>query len=715
MSHGFGAALKIDDGKPRLPGSLHLNRRLSQWLHFRADGVVEVKPGKVELGQGILTALAQIAADELDVALERIRIVTVTTPESPDEAVTSGSLSTQDSGSAIRHASADARRIFLSVAAQSSGVAYEAITVADGDFIGPDGKIGSYWQWADAGLLEVEAAADAQPKPADQRRLVGISAPRRDLPGKVLGSPAYVHDLRLPGMLHARVIRPSARGAKLSAIKDVALPGDARLIRDGDFLAVLASTEWDAEAAATRVAQQASWQEESTLPEQARLEDWLRDAALRGERKITEKQEAETPPAAHRLERSFHRPYLAHASIGPSCAVARWQGDAVEVFSHTQGPYNLRADIAKTLRCPAEKVVVRHMEGAGCYGHNGADDVALEAVLIARAAGEKPVRLLWSRADELGWSPFSPAMLVDIAAEAAADGTLLSWHAEIISNGHSGRPGRSPIPTLLAASQLADGFPVQASINPPLAAGGGAERNGIPGYRIPKLEVATTRLLDMPIRTSALRGLGATLNVWAVESVLDEMAALVGEDPLQYRLRHLDDARGRAVLEKVAEMANWSGRQQGDGFGLGIGYARYKNTGAYAAVIAEVEARERVFCRRLWIAGDCGEVVNPDGTMNQLEGGAIHGASIALVEEVRFDDKRITSDSWESFPILRFSEVPNVEQALIHRPEAPFLGAGEASLAPTIAAIAGGIHAALGVRPRQMPFTPENIAKAAQG
>ena len=463
------------------------------------------------------------------------------------------------------------------------------------------------------------------------------------------------------------------------------------------------------------MAQQASWQEESTLPEQARLEDWLRDAALRGERKITEKQEAETPPAAHRLERSFHRPYLAHASIGPSCAVARWQGDAVEVFSHTQGPYNLRADIAKTLRCPAEKVVVRHMEGAGCYGHNGADDVALEAVLIARAAGEKPVRLLWSRADELGWSPFSPAMLVDIAAEAAADGTLLSWHAEIISNGHSGRPGRSPIPTLLAASQLADGFPVQASINPPLAAGGGAERNGIPGYRIPKLEVATTRLLDMPIRTSALRGLGATLNVWAVESVLDEMAALVGEDPLQYRLRHLDDARGRAVLEKVAEMANWSGRQQGDGFGLGIGYARYKNTGAYAAVIAEVEARERVFCRRLWIAGDCGEVVNPDGTMNQLEGGAIHGASIALVEEVRFDDKRITSDSWESFPILRFSEVPNVEQALIHRPEAPFLGAGEASLAPTIAAIAGGIHAALGVRPRQMPFTPENIAKAAQG
>jgi CO/xanthine dehydrogenase Mo-binding subunit len=220
MSHGFGAALKVDDGKPRLPGSLHLNRRLSQWLHFRADGVVEVKPGKVELGQGILTTLAQIAADELDVALERIRVVSVVTPESPDEAVTSGSLSVQDSGSAIRHASADARRIFLSVAAQRSGVAFETITVQDGDFIGSQGKIGSYWQFADAGLLEVEASPEARAKPVAARRLVGVSAPRRDLPGKLQGAPAYVHDLRLPGMLHARVIRPSGRGAQLEALAD---------------------------------------------------------------------------------------------------------------------------------------------------------------------------------------------------------------------------------------------------------------------------------------------------------------------------------------------------------------------------------------------------------------------------------------------------------------------------------------------------------------
>ena len=303
MSHGFGAALKVDDGKPRLPGSLHLNRRLSQWLHFRADGVVEVKPGKVELGQGILTTLAQIAADELDVALERIRVVSVVTPESPDEAVTSGSLSVQDSGSAIRHASADARRIFLSVAAQRSGVAFETITVQDGDFIGPQGKIGSYWQFADAGLLEVEASPEARAKPVAARRLVGVSAPRRDLPGKLQGAPAYVHDLRLPGMLHARVIRPSARGAQLEALADGALPGDARLLRDGNFLAVLASTEWDAEAAAARIAARASWQEADTLPEQMQLTAWLRDAAVRGERKITEERDAEVSAAAHRLRR----------------------------------------------------------------------------------------------------------------------------------------------------------------------------------------------------------------------------------------------------------------------------------------------------------------------------------------------------------------------------------------------------------------------------
>jgi CO/xanthine dehydrogenase Mo-binding subunit len=698
---------------PKLPGSLNTNRRLSQWLGFHADGRVIITPGKVELGQGILTTLSQIAADELDVDFARVTARGVATPDSPDEGVTSNSLSTMDSGSALRHACAAARAIFLQVVAQRSGVPVEAITVEDGVFHGPAGPIGSYWALADAALLETEAPAEARPKPATARRIAGTSVRRVDLPDKVFGAARYLHDLRLPGMLHARVIRPPSRRATLTALREGPLPGDARVVRDGSFLAVIAATEWDVEAAATRLAARASWAEQDTLPEQAALAEWLRDAASRGEHSSIAQSGDPAAGATRWLKRSFQRPYIAHASIAPSCAVARWQGDAVEVWSHSQGVYNLRADLAKTLRCPAEAITIRHMESAGCYGHNGADDAALDAVLAARAVPGVPVRLRWSRADELGWSPVSPAMLVEIEAGTDAAGTLVGWRSHVISNGHASRPGRLPQPTLLAATMLAEPFAVQPSINPPMAAGGGAPRNAVPLYRIPGLDVATTRLLEMPIRTSALRGLGAPLNVWAVESVMDELAEQAGEDPLDYRLRHLDDERAVAVLRWVAEMAGWAKRVKREGWGLGLAMARYKNLAGWAAVVAEVEARERIFCRRLWIAGDVGEVVNPDGVANQYEGGAIHGTSVALLERVTFDRRRVTSDSWEGYPILRFSEVPQVEVAFIDRPEEPFLGAGEASMAPTIAAIAAAVHDALGVRPRALPFTPENIAAAA--
>jgi CO/xanthine dehydrogenase Mo-binding subunit len=711
---GFAAVTAAPPpGAPKLPGSLNGNRLLSRWLGFHADGRVTITPGKVELGQGILTTLSQIAADELDVDFARVTARAAVTPDSPDEGVTSGSLSTQDSGSAMRHACAAARAIFLQVVAQRTGIPVEEITIEDGIFHGPAGEIGSYWALADAALLETEAPAEVTPKPASARRIAGTSVPRIDLPDKVFGAARYVHDLRLPGMLHARVVRPPSRGATLTALRDGPLPASAQVVRDGSFLAVLAATEWDAEAAATRLAARAEWAERDTLPEEVTLPDWLREAASRGERSPVVQRGDPAAGATRWLKRSFHRPYIAHASIAPSCAVARWQGDSVEVWSHSQGPYNLRADLAKTLKCPSESITVRHMEGAGCYGHNGADDVALDAVLAARAVPGVPVRLLWSRAEELGWSPFSPGMLVEIEAGTDAAGNLLGWRSHIISNGHSSRPGRAPEPTLLSASMLAEPFPVKPSINPPMSGGGGAPRNGVPLYRIPGMDIATTRLLEMPIRTSALRGLGASLNVWSIESVMDELAEQAGVDPLDYRLRHLDDARAAAVLTHVAEMAGWAKRVKREGWGLGLGMARYKNLGGWAAVVAEVEARERVFCRRLWIAGDVGEVVNPDGVANQYEGGAIHGTSVALLEQVRFDRRRVTSDRWEGYPILRFSEVPQVQVAFIDRPEEPFLGAGEASMAPTIAAIAAAVHDALGVRPRALPFTPDNIAAAA--
>lgn len=712
MNLAYVQATGGDDGKPKLPGSLHINRRLDAWLRFHAEGAVTITPGKVELGQGILTALAQIAADELDVSLARLRVQPASTPGSPNEAVTSGSLSVQESGMALRHACADARAIFLSVVAQKTGVAVEDIRVVDGAFLGPQGPIGSYWSLAGENLLDCEASPDAKPKAPSERRIAGTPAPRIDLPDKVFGRARFVHDLRLPGMLHARVVRPPARKARLLALKDGPLPGAAVVARDGSFLAVLVDREQDAEAAAARVASRASWDAGDTLPEESALADWLRDAP--GEHAVIAARDEPAADASKHVKAAFFRPFVAHASIGTSCAFACWQDGALEVWTHSQGIYNLRADLAKALRMAPERIVVHHGEGAGCYGHNGADDVALDAALAARAVPGTPVRMLWTRADELGWSPFSSAMVVEIEAGVDASGAITEWKQEVLSLGHSSRPGRNPIPTLLATEYMDQGSAIPAAINPPLAAGGGAQRNAIPaGYRIPRLSVGVKRVTTMPLRASALRGLGAPTNVLAIESTMDALATEAGIDPLEFRLRHMDDPRARDVLLRVAGMAGWHGRARREGYGMGLAYARYKNSGAYCAVVAEIAAGATVRCTRLWIAGDVGEVINPDGAANQYEGGAIHGVSMALKEQVRFDRRRVTSDSWETYPILRFSEVPSVAVELIARPELSPLGAGEAALSPTIAAIANAIRDALGVAPRAMPFTPDNIAASA--
>lgn len=694
MNLAFGGA--GPDDKPRLPGSLHVNRRLDSWITFLADGRVAIHPGKVELGQGILTALAQIAAEELDVAFERILVTPTITGKSPNEAVTSGSLSIQEGGMALRHACADARALCLSVAAQASGVAIEELRVENGVFLGPDGPIGSYAAMAERDLLEVEASPDARPKPAGQRRVVGASAPRLDLPAKVFGEARFIQDLRFAGMRHARMIRPPAAGARL-------LDAPPGALRDGDALAVIAETEAQAEKLAERAARAARWSEGVALPTD--WSAWL--ATAPGEESVVAQQGAPAP-AARSITRRFFRPFIAHGSVGTCCAIAAFDGSTMRVWSHTQGPYNLRADLALALRMPAESIIVEHVEGAGCYGHNGADDVALDAAICARLSPGAPIRVLWSRAEELAAAPQSPAMLVEIEAGLDAANTLAGWRVHVRSNGHSGRPGRGSVPVLLAAPLMAGGQAIPPSINPPLAGGGGAQRNMVPLYRVPGLSATMTRITEMPIRSSALRGLGALIHVWAIESVIEELAALAGEDSVAFRLRHCDDERAAHVLREAARMAGW-GRALPEGEGLGIAVARYKNTGAWCAVAAHVRAEERLRCLSLHIAADMGEVINPDGAINQLEGGAIHGVSVALHEAARTDGTRLTSDSWEAYPVLRFRDVPRVHVNLIARPEAPPLGAGEASMAPSIAAIAGGIHQALGIRPDRLPFTPENL------
>jgi len=697
-----------------LPASLRGNPRLSRWLRFRADGVVEVRSGKVEIGQGILTALAQIVADELDIAPARITMMPASTAESPNEGVTSGSLSIQDSGKALRYACAEARSIFFDAAAARLGVARESLRAENGEIVAASGERTSYWALADEGLLERDATATVAPKEAAQHGCIGRNAARLDLPDKVFGRPRYVHDIDLPSMLHGRVVRPPSPASRLVAIDERrtrAIEGVVAVVREGRFAGVVAEREEAAIAAAETLRADSRWEEEASLPDVSNLATWLR--AQPAETSLVEEAKASAPPVARTLRARFTRPYTAHASIGPSCALARWDGSSLHVWTHAQGIFNQRADLAIVFGLAPGQVVVEHREGAGCYGHNGADDAALDAALLARAVPGRPVRVVWSREDELAWAPCGPAMAVDLEADLDEQGEIAAWRSDIWSNGHSSRPGRSEKPTLLAAAHLGRGYDGPVAINTPLASGGGAERNAVPPYAIPARRISSHRVLAMPIRTSALRSLGALMNVFAIESLVDDVATERGEDAVAWRLRHLADPRARAVVEAAARLSQWQAWSPRDGLGRGIGYARYKQNGAYCAVVAQVEAGREIAVRRLSIAVDVGLAINPDGVVNQIEGGAIQATSWTLKEAIAFDRTRIATRSWDEYPILRFSEVPAVDVELVARPEQASMGAGEAAMGPTAAAIGNAVRDALGVRVRDLPITAERIVASA--
>ncbi len=698
---------------PSLPISLAINPKLSSWIRFSSEGHVTVSPGKVEIGQGIVTALAQIAADELDVELGRVQMVRASTAGSPNEGVTSGSLSVQQSGRAIRHACAEIRQIFLGLASDRLGVDIDALEIKDGTISGPGNVRTSYWELADEISLERDATPGAVPKSSTKRTLAGNSVQRLDIPDKVFAHPRFIQDIVLPGMLHGRVLRPEMSAAKLVDIREDgarAVAGLVAIVRDGNFAGVVSETEDGAEDALKALRKGAAWSSGETLPDENALAEWLK-AQPAESTVVDRKAAAQVSETARTIRRQYTRPYLAHASIAPSCAMAQWEGDRVRVWTHSQGVYFLRADLALVLKLPPENITVEHVEGAGCYGHNAADDVALDAVLLAKTASGRPVRVQWSRADEMSHAPFGAAMAIEIEADLDAQNDIIGWRHSIWSNGHTARPGRAAQPALLAATELANPFPRYIATNPPQTNGGGADRNSIPLYDFPSWQIESHRLLTMPVRTSALRTLGAQGNVFAIECFIDELAAERGEDSVAFRLRHLGDPRAQDVIRSVAKRANWKPDKRA-GSGYGVGFARYKNTGAYCAVIAEVEGDEDITVKRLTIAADVGEAINPDGVVNQIEGGAIQATSWVLKERVRFDRRRITSNTWAEYPILRFSEVPRVEVELIVRPDSDPLGAGEAAHGPVTAAIANAVFDALGLRVRNLPITRDSLIAA---
>jgi CO/xanthine dehydrogenase Mo-binding subunit len=697
-----------------LPATLAANPLLAVWLDFTEPGVVTIRSGKVEYGQGVWTALCQIAAEELDVDLARVQIAPVSTATSPDEGITSGSRSIEESGSALRQACAQARSAFLATASDLLGTDASALAVADGEIT--DGGTGtglSYWSLSGRGLLDRAAGEPRQPKPPARWSVAGRSAPRIDLPDKVAGRPRFLHDLVLPGMRYGRVVRPPGPAAVLLSPGDPALPPGVMTVRDGSFLGVIAATDRLALAAAATLAKAASWQLAPSLPDEHDLRGFLLAAPAEAVTVDERHDQRAAASVTRTLTAEYTRPFLAHASMAPSCGIARWDEGQVTVWSHTQGPFALRGAIATGLGLAPAQVTVNHVEGAGAYGHNGADDAAMDAVLLARAVPGHPVRVLWRREDEMSWAPLGSAMLARVSAGLDAGGRIASWRQDVWSNGFIGRPGTGGEPRLLALAHRAGGEPISPAADGPPTGAMGSTRNAVPGYDIADRVVVRHRLLTMPIRTSSLRSLGAFLNVFAIESAMDELAAAVGMDPVAFRLAHLSDPRGRRVIEQVADLAGWAGRPAGgDGTGYGLGYARYKGTSGYCAAVARVEAETDVRLTQVWLAVDVGRVINPDGVINQVEGGAIQSASWALRERVRFDRTRITSVSWDTYPILRFTDVPQVEVRIVNAPGERETGAGEVAQGPVAGAIGNAVADAVGVRVRDLPLTRDQVARA---
>ncbi len=702
---------------PKLPGSLANNPMLDAWLRINADGSATIFTGKVELGQGITTALAQIAAEELDLPFARVDMISGDTAQTPDEGYTSGSQSIEYGGTAIRLACAEARALLVDAAAKHLEQPGEALTVNDGVIAAPDGRKLGYGELT-AGLdLRREVTATVAPKPLTEQKIVGRSVPRRDIPAKVTGGAAYVQDIRLPRMVHGRVVRPPRYDARLDNLDEAtarAIPGVITVVRDGSFLGVVSEREEQAIKAREALIGAAKWGGGSELPDPTRLLEQL--MALPTQSSVVSEKQAAASPVEQTLEATYTRPYIAHASIGPSCAIAEFTDGKLTVWTHSQGVFPLKRDLAKALKLDAGAVRCVHAEGSGCYGHNGADDVALDAALLARAVPGRPVRLQWMRDDEFAWEPYGPAMLARAKASLDANGKIVDWVYEVWSNTHSTRPAAPDGDNnLLASWYVAEPSRPGPPSNIPQPAGGG-DRNAVPLYDFPNQRVVNHLITGMPLRVSALRTLGAYANVFAVESFMDELAVAAGQDPVAFRLAHISDQRARAVINAVTRRAAWKAGMKGDGVrGRGVAFAKYKNLATYVAVVAEVEIDRktgRVRVPRAFAAADAGQNINPDGLANQIEGGMIQSTSWSLHEAVRFDRIGITSRDWSGYPILTMPDVPEIVVTLLDRNVEKPLGAGEASQGPMAAAIANAFANATGCRLRDLPFTPARVQTA---
>ncbi|WP_434710830.1 xanthine dehydrogenase family protein molybdopterin-binding subunit [Pseudomonas sp. R1-1] len=690
---------------PDLPGSLRTNPYLDAWIRIGTDGIT-VYTGKVELGTGVKTALLQIAAERLQVPASAINLLTADTALTPNEGYTAGSHSIFDSGTALFNAAAQVREMLADSAARRWQVDPAQLTTADAMIEGPAGQRMSYAEAVSNVDVHQYAKAQSPSLPAADFKLIGHSLPRLDIPAKVSGGAAFVQDMRLPGMLHARVIRPPRPGCTLEAFDAPAieaLAGVVKVIRDGNYLAVLARDEWQAIKAMRGASEVARWRGGDAIPEAADIHTLLKRLPSRrypisnnGDVNIT----GET-----RFKARVTKQYLMHGSIGPSCAVAWFKDGVLTVWTHTQGVYPLRAGIAEMLRLPPERVRCIHSEGSGCYGHNGADDAAADAALIAMRVPGTPVRVQWMREQENLWEPYSSAMVAEVDV-GLANNRLQDWNYELWTTPHNERivnAGR-----LLPARLLAQPFTSAPSV-PIAQPEGDGDRNAVPLYDLGATRINMNFVTTMPFRTSAMRSLGAHINIFAIEASIDELANKAGVDPVALRLAHLTDPRARAVVEWVRDAIDWPHKNSEPGAGIGFAFARYKNIMGYCALAVRLRVHPQtgeVRIEHVVTAVDVGQIVSPDGLRNQVEGGIVQSASWTLYEKVAYDAGGIRSYDWSGYPILRFTQLPKkVDVHLLDQPGEPFLGAAEIVQGPMAAALGNAVANATGRRWLNLPLS----------
>ena len=713
---GFSLAGPLADALAQGPSKPLALTEVDSFLAIDKAGKVTVYSGKVDLGTGVSTALRQIVAEELDVPIARVELIEGDTALTPDQGSTWGSLSIQVGGMQLRQAAAAARQALLAEAAKKLGTS--ELTVADGVISGGGKKVG-YGELigGKSFALTLDPKQPVKEKAPADYKIVGKPQPRVDIPDKVTGRFTYMQDFAVPGMLHGRVVRPPAIGATLQSVDDTALkaiPGIVKLVREGNFLGVVASNEWDAIRGAGAL--KASWSKSETLPEQAKLWEHVRATKVVQDQvtgNTGDTAAAMAKEGAKLVKATYDFTIHTHGSIGPSCAIAEFKDGALTSWSPSQATHNLRKQLAQMFALPVEKVRCIYLEGAGCYGRNGHEDAAADAALLARAVG-KPVRVQWSRADEHGWDPKGPPTLIDMRASMDAEGNVTAWEGDFYM------PQQTPngffVP--LVAATLA-GLPAADHIAP-----GNVFQNSAIGYKFPNIKTVCKRLETTPFRPSWIRTPGRMQNTYANESFVDELAAAAKTDALEFRRKYLDDKRGLELLDRLAALAKWEKRpspqQSASGSvakGRGISYVKYELVRTYIGAVAEVEVDRTsgaIRVTKFYVAHDCGQIINPDGLKNQIEGNVIQTVSRTLLEEVKFDRAQVTSLDWESYPILKFPQVPEIVIELIDRPSEKPWGAGEPSAAVIPSAIANAVFDATGVRLRSIPYTPAKVKAAMQ-